>query len=80
MTRTEFIDSVTTWQELLNFCDDVNCGVCEDIISYVEIDGFLANDFRESWHEYNWQDFRDWLENISTDVYYHRSSSFFRRM
>lgn len=78
MTRTEFIDSVTTWQELLNFCDDVNCWVCEDIISYDELDGFIANDFREYSHEYDWQDIRDWLENISTDAYYYyRSSSFF---
>lgn len=81
MTRTEFIDSVTTWQELLKFCDDVNCGVCEDIISYDELDGFIANDFREYSHEYNWQDIRDWLENISTDAYYYyRSSSFFTKM
>ena len=78
MTRTEFIDSITTWQELLNFCDDVNCGVCEDIISYDELDGFIADDFREYSHEYDWQDIRDWLENISTDAYYYyRSSSFF---
>lgn len=78
MTRTEFINSITTWQELLIFCDDVNCGVCEDIISYDELGIFIADDFRRYSHEYDWQDIRDWLENISTDAYYYyRSGSFF---
>lgn len=33
MTRQEFIDDVTTWSELLSFCYDEDCTICEDVYS-----------------------------------------------
>ena len=31
MTRNEFIDNITEWYELKDFCSDFDCDVCEDI-------------------------------------------------
>lgn len=30
MTRNEFIDNITEWYELKDFCSDFDCDVCED--------------------------------------------------
>ena len=31
MTRNEFIDNITEWYELKDFCNDFDCDICEDI-------------------------------------------------
>ena len=31
MTRNEFIDNITEWCELKDFCNDFDCDICEDI-------------------------------------------------
>lgn len=31
MTRNDFLNDVTEWWELLDFCSDEGCNICEDI-------------------------------------------------
>lgn len=40
MTRAEFVDSVTTWWELRDFCDDIQCDI---------MDGFMDSDSRDEY-------------------------------
>lgn len=68
MTRQEFVDDVTTWWELIDFCNDEGCDYCEDIVdedAYNEyIDDSLYDKVRNG-HE-GWQDIYEWLEGFPT--------------
>lgn len=44
MTRNEFIENITEWWELKEFCSDNDCFVCEDIISEGEYDEYVSDD------------------------------------
>lgn len=55
MTRQEFIDTVNSFWELLDFCSDEDCHICEDVYDsdgrYDEIEESLVR-----WaHDYNWE-------------------------
>ena len=77
MTRQEFIDSVRTWSDLLSFCYDYDCNVCENIISHGELAEYIADDFANFSHDYRWIDIRDWLNSIDDNAgYYYRDGSF----
>lgn len=77
MTRQEFIQNVTTWRELLNFCWEYDCNVCENIIPHDELRDYIAEDFRQYAYEYSWVDIRDWLNNIDNNAsFYYRDGSF----
>ena len=69
MTRQEFIDSVTTWNELLEFCNDYGCDVCEDIIDDEEYDDYIEEDV--SARDCNWSDLRDYLNDVPSNNYYY---------
>ena len=32
MTRNEFLDNINSWWELIEFCNDEDCDVCEEIV------------------------------------------------
>lgn len=66
MTRDEFYESITTWEELKDFCYDNDCELLSDVYSDdardSEIDGCLEN-----WaSRYSWYELRDKLDNIDT--------------
>ena len=73
MTRQEFIDDVTTWSELLDFCYDNESDICEDIVSFDTMDEEVESDLREEVGNRSWRDIRDLLCDIDTDY------DFFRR-
>lgn len=73
MRRQDFIDDITTWSELIEFCNDEDCDICGDIYSEYEkdeyIDGYLVDLARNN----TWQELYDFLESIPTgDGYYYR--------
>ena len=77
MTRQEFIEGVTTWGELLDFCYDNDSNVCEDIVSYDTMDEEVESDLRDEVGDRSWRDIRDLLCSIDTDYdYYRRNGSF----
>lgn len=73
MTRQEFIEGVTTWGELLDFCYDNDSDICEDIVSSDTMDDEIEIDLREEVGNRSWHDIRDLLCAIDTDY------DFFRR-
>lgn len=76
MTRQDFIDGITTWAELLDFCYNEECDICEDIVSNDTMCEEIDDDLREATRYHSWQNVRDLLNDIDTDYdYYRRESS-----
>jgi len=75
MTRQEFIDSITEWNELIDFCNDY------DIYSYVQ--DIYTDDQMAEHIEYNaedficengWVCFRDYLNDIREGHYFYKKT------
>lgn len=76
MTRQDFIDGITTWSDLLDFCYNEDCDICEGIVSNDTMCEEIDDDLREATQYRSWQDVRDLLNDIDTDYdYYRRESS-----
>ena len=52
MTRNDFLNDVTEWWELLDFCSDEGCNICEDIIDSDQLDEYVEEDIRDT--NYSW--------------------------
>lgn len=72
MTRNEFIDEVTTWGELIEFCYEKNLDCCEDVYTETQKDDW----FNEEVVNYarsaqGWRDVLSWIEDIPCDGEYY---------
>ena len=72
MTRQDFIDGVTEWYELLDFCYNEECDICEDIVSNDTMCEEIDEDLAEVVRGRSWRDVRDMLNDIDTDYDYYR--------
>lgn len=72
MLRQDFIDNITSWWELIDFCSDEDCDICENIYDDDAKDEYI-NDRLVDWaREYNWRDLYDILGGVPDDAsYYH---------
>ena len=75
MTRNDFLNNVTEWWELLDFCSDEGCYICEDIIDSDQLDEYVEEDIRDT--NYSWRDIRDSLSEIPTGYGYYRMNGSF---
>lgn len=72
MTRTEFIENITTWYELLDFCSDEGCDWCENVYSEdAKDEHFDYNLVDMARNAGNWQDLLDTLNDIPTGYDYY---------
>lgn len=77
MTRQEFIDGVTTWRELIEFCRANDMNTCDGVIHHNELQENIARDMVLHGDQFAWTDIRGWLNDIRDDAtYYNRASSF----
>lgn len=77
MTRAEFWDNITSWDELKEFCSDWECDYCDDIYDEDERDEKIGEDIDEYACDYSWDSLRDLLNDIPSGYdYYYRSSAF----
>lgn len=77
MTRQEFINNVTEWSELIEFCNDMDCSYCDDVVSEDDLGERIRDDYIEFGHQYSWTEIRGWLDNIVDGYdYYVRQGSF----
>lgn len=72
MTRREFIEDVTTWCELIDFCNDEGCEEYVENIYYEDsyddaIDSQLADMVRDR----SWQDVLSWLQDLPSGYDYY---------
>lgn len=72
MTRQDFIDGVTEWYELLDFCYNEECDICEDIVSYDGMCEEVDEELAEAVREHSWREVRDMLNDIETNYDYYR--------
>lgn len=73
MTRNEFINEVCSWEDLVDFCYDYGCDVCDGIHDLEDRNDLLNERLQEKAGEVDcWQDLLEWLGNIPTgyDYYY----------
>lgn len=64
MTRREFVEGVDYWSELLDFCNEQGCSICEEIYDSGGRDD-LINELLYDWvRSYGWQDIYNKLDNI----------------
>lgn len=70
MTRQEFINDVNDFAELIDFCNDVGCSICEDLVYYDAISDYIWDVIRD-WDS-GWEELRDALGNIDTTPYWYR--------
>ena len=75
MTRSEFLDNITEWYELKDFCNDFDCDVCEDIYDDDDYDDYVEEDIRDAIADYGWRDIRDFLGNLPSGYDYYRRNS-----
>ena len=71
MTRQEFIDDVTTWWELIDFCNDEGCDICEYVYSSDVYDDLINEDLQEMVKHESWQSIYDWLEDLPSGYDYY---------
>lgn len=65
MTRQEFIDDVTTFDELHSFCIDIEYDLQEDgAYSEDEYDEYINEEAYEIARENDWRDLRGWLSEL----------------
>ncbi len=76
MTKTDFLDDIDTWSRLMDFCDEENCDICEDVYDKDEVDSKIDEDIIEELRYTPWQNIRDNLNNIPEgSEYYYRQDS-----
>ena len=77
MTRAEFLDNITDWSELKEFCSEWDCDCCDDIYDEDERDEKIGEDIDEYACDYSWDSLRDLLNDIPSGYdYYCRNSAF----
>ena len=64
MTRQHFIDTVNDWGDLITFCNDHQCSVCEDVYDEYGRDE-MVDEMVNDWARHDsWTDLRDRLAGI----------------
>lgn len=73
MTRQEFIDNVTEWSELIDFCSDNDLGECEDVMSSDDMNDYIENNISDYVYDSGWRSVVETLSSIDTgyDYYHH---------
>lgn len=76
MTRQDFIDNINYWSELLDFCSDEDCDVCEDIYSEDARDDCIDEELVDMARNNNWRDMYNILDSIPDGYDYYRQDNY----
>lgn len=76
MTREEFIDDITTMWELLDFCEEHGCYVCEDVYSDEAYNDFINEDIVEWARNETWENLLSILQDLPTGYDYYRRDEY----
>ncbi len=71
MTRQEFIDDITTWSELIDFCHDENIDYCDNVYSDERYNDHINDELEDTARNEGWQDVRDWLTSLPSGYDYY---------
>lgn len=77
MTRQEFIDDVTSWWELLDFCEEESCDYCDNIYSSDARDDEINEYELDDWaRNYTWRQLLNILSDLDDDYEYYRKDEY----
>lgn len=68
MKRSEFLDEITDWGELLDFCREYDVDVCSDIYTDADYDEVIEEDVSE--RECGWYELMEALQRVPTQGEY----------
>lgn len=77
MTRSEFIDDITSWSELLEFCSEESCDLLDDIFDEESMDSEINEFLGDYARDYDWYNLRDYLKEIPTGYDYYQQNGAF---
>lgn len=77
MTRNEFLDNINSWWELIEFCNDEDCDVCEEIVDEDQKNDGVNADLCDEARRTDWKDIRNWLNDIPVGYEYYRCDGMF---
>lgn len=77
MTRNEFLDNINSWWELIEFCNDEDCDVCEEIVDEDQKNDGVNDDLCDEARRTDWKDIRNWLNDIHVGYEYYRCDGMF---
>lgn len=78
MTRQEFVDNVTTAEDLVEFCYDNDLDQCSSWISYNELDCKICEVINDMTNDVTWDRIRDFLDGIEEGCDYYDADDDFR--
>ena len=77
MTRSEFINDITSWSELLEFCSEESCDLLDDIFDEESMDSEINEFLSDYARDYEWYNLRDYLKEIPTGYDYYQQNGAF---
>lgn len=74
MTKNDFLQDITDWSELLDFCKETTCPLCDDIIPEVNLNPYVINEIKKATENITWQNLKEHLNEIDDlcDFYLHK--------
>lgn len=76
MTRAEFEDNVTSFYDLIDWCNDNNCYVCDDIYSSESYDSYINDQLVDWARDYDWEELRNILNDLPTGYEYYLGAEY----
>lgn len=70
MKRSEFDDEINSLSDLIDFCSEEGCPICDDLIDDDSRDEYISEDLESMVRDEGWRDIRSWLDNIPTGYDY----------
>lgn len=70
MTRQEFLDEITTWYDLIEWCNNHGCSYCDNIYSDEARDEYINDNLVDMARDNDWYDLRDILCGLPTGYDY----------
>lgn len=61
MTKQEFIDDITTWSELIEFCYNEGIDFCDNVYDAEGYDNRIIDELSDFIQDGSWQDIKNWL-------------------
>jgi len=71
MTRADFEDNVTSFYDLIDWCNDNNCYVCEDIYYSESYDDYINGQLVDWARNSDWEELRDSLNDLPNGYEYY---------
>lgn len=73
MTRQQFIEEITDWYKLIDFCDDEECDCCDDVYSEETRDDYINDKLVDMARNANsWSSLLDTLNDITVGYDHYR--------